>query len=295
MTTRISPGSLCGCCGQVSSRTAASFKPIDSQFTVDAGGVESRTRGWHLSYCDSCHVLSVDPLPSENELNKIYEGDFYSSNIYRGGIGDWMMQKPLDTQKNEELSSWKKWKRARMGKRDLARVRKMAEPLKVSPQRIRFLDIGCEHLREPPRLIAWAEGKLVPGSILRIQVPNDLAGYRMRWFSKIWWMFPPIHLHYFTPASMSALLERYGFSIVSKGDIRESVGIDTRRSVSWSSGLRARVDTLATSSGVGSLPLELVRLLWDRILSVPLQVVIGTTMRGFVFWVSVQKLERASE
>jgi hypothetical protein len=117
----------------------------------------------------------------------------------------------------------------------------------------------------------------------------------MRWFSKIWWMFPPIHLHYFTPASISALLERYGFSIVSKGSIGESVGIDTRRSVLWSSGLLARVDALATAGGIGALPLELVRLLWDRILSVPLQVVVGTTMRGFVFWVSAQKPERASE
>jgi 2-polyprenyl-3-methyl-5-hydroxy-6-metoxy-1,4-benzoquinol methylase len=323
---------------------------------VHAGQVESNTPGWHLSYCDSCGVLSVDPVPSENELNKIYEGDFYSSNIYRGGIGDWMMQKPLDMEKNEKLTSWKKWKQARMRKRDLARVRKMAEPLKTSAQGIRFLDIGCgtgetltaaadlkweasgielnpsaaaiarersgrpvfngpfenftgsekqydiihlgdvlEHMREPDRLIAWAEDRLVPGGILRIQVPNDLAGYRMHWFTKVWWMFPPIHLHYFTPASLSALLERHGLSIVSKGSVGESVGIDTRRSALWSSGLLPRVDALVTSGGLGALPLELARLLWDRILSVPLQVIVGRSMKGFVFWVSAQKPERTPE
>jgi 2-polyprenyl-3-methyl-5-hydroxy-6-metoxy-1,4-benzoquinol methylase len=348
--------SPCGCCGRISSRTPAFFKPKDSQFTVNAGQAGCDTPGWHLSYCDSCSVLSVDPVPSESELNKIYEGDFYSSNIYRGGIGDWMMQKPLDTQESKDHGLLKKLKRARMQRQDLAYVRKMAEPLKASAERIRFLDIGCgtgetltaaaaleweasgielnplaaaiararsgrpvfngpfedftgiekqydiihvgdvlEHLREPNRLIAWAEGKLVPGGILRVQVPNDLAGYRMRWFSKIWWMFPPVHLHYFTPASLSALLERHGFSIVSKGSVGESVGIDTRRYVLWSSGMLSRADALATTGGLGALPLELVRLLWDRILSVPLQVIVGRTMRGFVFWMNAQKSERAPE
>jgi 2-polyprenyl-3-methyl-5-hydroxy-6-metoxy-1,4-benzoquinol methylase len=296
-------------------------------------------------------------LPSESELNKIYEEEFYSSNIYRGGIGDWMMQKPLETQKDENIGFWKKWKRARMRERDLARVRKMAEPLEAaSGQTIRFLDIGCgtgetltaaaalgwkasgielnpsaaviarersgspvfngpfeefaasgeqydiihlgdvlEHIREPNRLIAWTKGKLVPGGILHIQVPNDLAGYRMRWFSRIWWMFPPIHLHYFTPASLSGLLGRFDFSIVSKGSIGESVGIDTRRSLLWSSGLLARVDTLAASGGISALPPELVRLFWDRILSAPLQAIVGGTMSGFVFWVSAQKPQRALE
>jgi SAM-dependent methyltransferase len=352
----MSPVSLCGCCGRISSRTPAFFKPKDSQFTVNSGQAECSTPGWHLSYCDACNVLSVDPVPSENELSKIYEGDFYTSNIYRGGIGDWMMQKPLDTQKNKNHGLLKKLKRARMRKRDLAYVRKMAEPLKASDKRIRFLDIGCgtgetltaaakleweasgielspaaaaiarersgrpvfngpfesfagpetqydiihvgdvlEHIREPNRLIAWAESKLVPGGILRVQVPNDLAGYRMRLFSKIWWMFPPIHLHYFTPSSLSALLERHGFSIVSKGSVGESVGIDTRRSILWSSGLLSRADALASTGGLGALPLELVRLFWDRILSVPLQVIVGRTMKGFVFWVSAQKPERASE
>jgi SAM-dependent methyltransferase len=350
MTTTMSDGTMCGCCGQVSRRTPAFFKPNGSQFTVNSAHIPSGTSGWRLSYCDSCRVLSVDPLPSESELNKIYEGDFYTSKIYRGGIGDWMMQKPLDTDKNENIGAWKKWKRARMERRNLARVRAMAGPLKASSQRIRFLDIGCgtgetlaaaaelgwdargielnrsaaaiarersgrpvfngpfeefaasgeqydiihmgdvlEHIREPNRLIAWTAGKLVPGGILRIQVPNDLAGYRMRWFSRIWWMFPPIHLHYFTPASLSALLERYGFSIVSSGSIGESVGIDTRRCALWSWGLLPRVDALATSGGLRALPIELVRLFWDRILSAPLQVIVGRTMSGFVFWVSAQK------
>jgi SAM-dependent methyltransferase len=356
MSNQVSPVSLCGCCGRPSSRRPAFFKPEDSQFTVNAGQAECSAPGWHLSYCDSCNVLSVDPVPSENQLNKIYEGDFYSTNIYRGGIGDWMMQKPLDTQRNENHGLLKKLKRARMRTRDLAYVRKMAAPLKTSGPKIRFLDIGCgtgetltaaarlgweasgielspsaaavarersgrpvfngpfekftgteakydivhvgdvlEHIREPDRLITWAEDKLVPGGILRVQVPNDLAGYRMRWFSKIWWMFPPIHLHYFTPTSLSALLERHGFSIVSKGSVGESVGIDTRRSLLWSWGLLSRADALATKGGPRAVPLELVRLLWDRILSVPLQVIVGRTMRGFVFWLSAQKPERAPE
>jgi hypothetical protein len=38
-----------------------------------------------------------------------------------------------------------------------------------------------------------------------------------------------------------------------------------------------------------------MRLLWDRILSVPLQVIVGRTMKGFVFWVSAQKPELAPE
>ena len=350
MTTENSDSAVCGCCGQISGRVMAFFKPDDSQFTVREDRRQSSTAGWNLSYCNSCSVLSVDPLPSESELNKIYEQGFYSNDIYRGGIGDWMMQKPLDPGDNANVGAWKKWKRIRAAKRDLARVRKMAEPLKASGEELRFLDIGCgtgetllaaarlgwtasgielnpsaaaiareksgrpvfngpfeefaasgekydliyvgdvlEHLRQPHRLIAWAHGKLVPGGILRIQVPNDLAGYRMRWFSRIWWMFPPIHLHYFTPDSLSAILERHGFSILRKGSVGESFGIDTRRAALWSARLLARVDAQSASGGARAMPIELMRLVWDRILSVPFQAIVGRTMGGFVFWVSAQK------
>jgi SAM-dependent methyltransferase len=356
MTTASSENASCGCCGQVSNRAVAFFKADNSQFTVATSSRRDDSPGWNLSYCAICGVLSVDPLPSEGELNRIYEGSFYSNDICRGGIGDWMMQKPLDVGQNESGGKWKKWKLARAAKRDLARVREMAEPLKASGKSIRFLDIGCgtgetltaaaklgwdasgielspsaaaiarvksgrpvfngpfedfaatggeydiihlgdvlEHLRKPHHLIKWAHDKLAPGGILRIQVPNDLAGYRTKWFSRIWWMFPPIHLHYFTPASLSGLLQRFGFSVVRTGSNGESVGMDTRRTILWSLGLLGRADARATVGGWQSVPFEFLRICWDRILSVPLQASVARSMGGFVFWVSAQKTERAPE
>jgi SAM-dependent methyltransferase len=348
--------STCGCCGEDSGRQLAFFKPDDSQFTVKADRRQQDAPGWNLSYCNSCHVLSVDPLPSESQLSKIYEEGFYTDDSYKGGIGDWMMQKPLDVRDDGNAGAWKKWRRRASAKADLDRVRQMAEPLKVGDRAIRFLDIGCgtgetliaaaklgwnasgielnqsaaaiarersgkpvfngrfedfaasgeqydiihmgdvlEHLRHPHLLITWARDRLAPGGILRIQVPNDLAGYRMRWFSRIWWMFPPIHLHYFTPTSLTALLQRHGFTIARKGSLGGALGMDTRRATLWSAGLLTKADARAARGGKGALPLEVVRLLWDRILSVPLQYAAARSMNGFVFWVSAQKDGRTPE
>jgi len=348
--------SSCGCCGDAFGRAPAFFKADDSQFTVISTQAHSGVPGWNLSYCNSCRVLSVDPLPSERELNEIYKKGFYSNDIYRGGIGDWMMQKPLDAYTGGHTSLWRRWRQSRAANNDVARVRRMSVPLGLPSGDIRFLDIGCgtgetlvaaaklgwnasgielnpsaaeiararsgrpvfngpfedfvvegqqydiihlgdvlEHLRQPRRLIAWAYEKLAPGGILRVQVPNDLAGYRMRLFSRIWWMFPPIHLHYFTPATLSALLSRYGFTVVQGGSLGEAIGTDTRRVALWSLGLLAKADARATSGGPRAIPGEFVRLLWDRILSVPLQIMAGRSMNGFVFWVSAQKAGRAAE
>ncbi len=76
-----------------------------------------------------------------------------------------------------------------------------------------------EHVPEPASLLAAARGLLRPSGVLCVVVPNDFSplqrvveGQGMA----PWWVAPPHHLNYFTPVSLTALLERTGFAVVER-------------------------------------------------------------------------------
>lgn len=56
---------------------------------------------------------------------------------------------------------------------------------------------------------------LKPNGFLIIQIPNDIESYRNRFYRKIWWMIPPIHIRYFTSRSVENIFGRYGFKVTS--------------------------------------------------------------------------------
>jgi SAM-dependent methyltransferase len=75
-----------------------------------------------------------------------------------------------------------------------------------------------EHIPDPRAFVALAAGMLNPGGLVCIVVPNDYNplqrvlreqdGYAP------WWVAPPHHLNYFTPASLQSLLERSGLEVL---------------------------------------------------------------------------------
>jgi SAM-dependent methyltransferase len=75
-----------------------------------------------------------------------------------------------------------------------------------------------EHIPDPRAFVRLASSMLTPGGLLCIVVPNDYNplqrvlreqdGYQP------WWVAPPHHLNYFTPASLQSLLERSGFEVL---------------------------------------------------------------------------------
>lgn len=71
-----------------------------------------------------------------------------------------------------------------------------------------------EHLIDPARALAEIAPALRPGGVLALALPD--AGSRLaRALGRRWWSVIPTHVHYFTRASLTVLLERCGFRVLS--------------------------------------------------------------------------------
>ena len=75
-----------------------------------------------------------------------------------------------------------------------------------------------EHLRAPILFLEKSYQALAPGGIIRICVPNDFSVGQMAYQEynqkQVEWVVAPDHINYFTFATLSALLERIGFTEV---------------------------------------------------------------------------------
>jgi SAM-dependent methyltransferase len=71
-----------------------------------------------------------------------------------------------------------------------------------------------EHLPDPGETLDWVADRLAPRGVIAITGPD--AGSRLaRTMGERWWSVIPTHVHFFTRASMQALLARHGFQILS--------------------------------------------------------------------------------
>jgi SAM-dependent methyltransferase len=76
-----------------------------------------------------------------------------------------------------------------------------------------------EHVPEPLPLLAAARRLLRPGGMLCVAVPNDFNPLQQAAVAQglaPWWVAPPHHLNYFSPASLAGLIERAGFTVVER-------------------------------------------------------------------------------
>lgn len=75
-----------------------------------------------------------------------------------------------------------------------------------------------EHLPAPGDMLDLCGEMLGPGGLLNIVAPNDYNPIqnllREHFGYQPWWLAPPAHLNYFTPASLRGLVERAGFEVV---------------------------------------------------------------------------------
>jgi SAM-dependent methyltransferase len=73
-----------------------------------------------------------------------------------------------------------------------------------------------EHLRDPGGALDRVHELLAPGGAVCLMLPD--AGSRLaRTLGARWWSVVPTHVHYFTRASMRALLVRHGFDVLELG------------------------------------------------------------------------------
>jgi 2-polyprenyl-3-methyl-5-hydroxy-6-metoxy-1,4-benzoquinol methylase len=83
---------------------------------------------------------------------------------------------------------------------------------------VTLIDV-LEHLSDPIAVLKEIRGSLLkPGGILIIDVPNEfnafqLAGQKTHKLAP-WWVAPPGHLNYFTPATLKKLLRGTGFDVL---------------------------------------------------------------------------------
>jgi 2-polyprenyl-3-methyl-5-hydroxy-6-metoxy-1,4-benzoquinol methylase len=69
-----------------------------------------------------------------------------------------------------------------------------------------------EHVVDPLALLARFDAALAPGGVLFLTVP-DAGSVAARALGRRWWSVLPMHVQYFTRASMARLLDRAGFEI----------------------------------------------------------------------------------
>jgi len=74
-----------------------------------------------------------------------------------------------------------------------------------------------EHVPDPIAILAASRNLLVRGGLLCVGVPNDFSPFQIAASSAPgvgeWWLAPPHHLNYFDFETLSALVERMGFSV----------------------------------------------------------------------------------
>lgn len=70
-----------------------------------------------------------------------------------------------------------------------------------------------EHDTDPRHLLVQVRTMLKPGGIVYISTP-DIGGFVARLLGKHWWGINPLHLTYFSRATLRHLLEQEGFDVV---------------------------------------------------------------------------------
>ena len=76
-----------------------------------------------------------------------------------------------------------------------------------------------EHVPNPVSLLTATYGLLEPGGVLVVGVPNDFSPMQVAAAAQglpHWWIAPPHHLNYFDFSSLSAVLERLGFTLAER-------------------------------------------------------------------------------
>jgi 2-polyprenyl-3-methyl-5-hydroxy-6-metoxy-1,4-benzoquinol methylase len=146
-----------------------------------------------------------------------------------------------------------------------------------------------EHIRFPADLLRQIASWLRPGGIVYIQVPNDLLGYRFRLFGKRWWIFPPIHLHYFTQQVLVQKLSNLGLELIEAGSFANAIGADLRRFLSWRFGILGALDFLQNGHSLPGIFFKVFQVFWDHVLFTPVSWVLRMMNLGFTFWIIARK------
>jgi SAM-dependent methyltransferase len=246
------------------SETEKSLKKLPERCAVcgnDAGSVLMRHDPWRVLACTRCGLGVLDPRPSEDDLQKLYEADYFLRQFDAGlDPSSAEFQKRIQSEDHRvrfirkaafsgklldmgcgygyfleaarkagfdgtgyEISQWA----ARYASDSLG-IPIAIGPLSADLFAANHFDIismwhFLEHTSDPNLTIASAAGWLKEDGALVIDVPN-YEGMDAQKSGESWvgWALP-YHLYHFSPFSLKALLKKHGFTIYASKDYHSEV------------------------------------------------------------------------
>jgi SAM-dependent methyltransferase len=215
------------------------------------GGAYRRSRLPGLFQCDTCGFVSADLSIPDDELRALYGADYFHGQEYLDYVAE---EESLRLNFRDRLETLRafvpNWPQADVFEigcaygfflSEIANEVGSASGIDISAEAVRFaredrgvqaqqgdylaLDLGrkvdaifmwdtIEHLKRPDLFIAKAARDLKKGGIIALTT-GDIGSLNAWLRGRRWRMIhPPTHMHYFSVATASKLLERHGFDVV---------------------------------------------------------------------------------
>jgi len=221
---------------------------ISEFYTMDdfKGKRKLQDRSRYTNYYNDCFANYEDNMSSSSVLKQFKEKAEYLSSKFSkpcrlldvgcatGVFLSMMKKKGWDVEGveiSEELASYVRMNFSiKTHTKDLTREKLISEPFHV----ITLFDV-IEHIPDPNLMISACKSLLAPGGILLMRTPTEdglLRGiaktiYRMS-LKKIefpmHWFYSFEHIHSFSLNTLSAILEKHGFSVIKVFREEESLG-----------------------------------------------------------------------
>lgn len=198
-------GTVIGCdgCGHGSLRNLPESASVRRAYGSAADPVSLREEAGQIETADRA-LRGVEDVVAPGRVCDIgcWTGSFLVAASRRG----WRAQ-------GVEPSTWAS-QRARARGLDVTTAELSTGALEVGGYRLVATCDVLEHLADPAKAVCRIRGLLEPGGAFFLTVPD--AGSRLaRLMGRRWWSVLPMHLQYFTRASMTRLLESQGFEVRS--------------------------------------------------------------------------------
>jgi 2-polyprenyl-3-methyl-5-hydroxy-6-metoxy-1,4-benzoquinol methylase len=215
------------------------------------GGTYRRSRLPGLFQCDACGFVSADLDIPDHQLRALYGPDYFHGHEYLDYVAEEESLRLNFRNRIETLRAFvPNWSQADVFEigcaygfflSEIENEVGSASGIDISAEAVRFacedrgvhalqhdylaLDLGrkvdaivmwdtIEHLKRPDLFIAKAARDLKRGGVIALTT-GDIGSLNARLRGRRWRMIhPPTHMHYFSVATVSKLLERQGFDIV---------------------------------------------------------------------------------
>ena len=204
--------------------------------------------------CRGCGFRHVVPLPTTDELSKVYREDYYATEkpLYleqnagnlasRDRFDSYERNLPAGRRRILDVGSGpgsfllhgrdRGWQVQGIepSRQSATHSRELGLPIieeflddalaaSLDPFDVIHLSQVLEHIPAPEQMLRCINGLIAPGGLIHVIVPNDFNPFQLALRGaglRPWWVAPPHHLNFFDFNSLSALLERCGFIVLER-------------------------------------------------------------------------------